>query len=141
MKEYCKARVHDPFGVGFHDCTRWAVKDGFCKQHHPDAEKERAEKSRVAYEARQKREPWYLLGEAREKLEAARKEIEWLKEIAIRAGAWQDKNGTWVYGNDKVSAFLIDSLGGPDIVVNNVSTDVAPKDRKCYAFVEKGPGR
>ena len=42
----CRASV--PFGgrsVSFRQCLRKAKKDGWCAQHHPDAEKARQEKS------------------------------------------------------------------------------------------------
>jgi len=45
-------------GLHRHRCTRKAIKDGFCKQHHPDTEKARREEAdrqqreRMAYEAR-----------------------------------------------------------------------------------------
>ena len=44
---YCKGLVHDDHGVSFHGCSRKAKKDGYCKQHHPDAVKaRRAEQER-----------------------------------------------------------------------------------------------
>ena len=48
--EQCTKRVHnDGRSVGFHRCTRKAWKDGFCKQHHPNTEKARREKSDKKY--------------------------------------------------------------------------------------------
>lgn len=50
---YCKETVH-PRGFtmarGFR-CERKAVRDGYCKQHHPDAVAERRTKSNERYEA------------------------------------------------------------------------------------------
>jgi len=48
----------------YHRCYRKAVKDGFCKQHHPDAVEARRKKSADKYEADEKKTAWYLLGEA-----------------------------------------------------------------------------
>lgn len=42
-------------GYGRHRCTREAVKDGVCKQHHPDAIWARREKSKIAAAARMQR--------------------------------------------------------------------------------------
>lgn len=47
----CKESVHDDYGVGFHRCERRAVRDGFCKQHHPDAVKARRAKSDAKWQA------------------------------------------------------------------------------------------
>ncbi len=43
----CKKRVYQ----GWHDypCSRKAIKDGYCKQHHPDSVKARQEKSDKRY--------------------------------------------------------------------------------------------
>lgn len=38
----CKARVQSRFGFGrYHQCSRQASVDGYCKTHHPDAVKKR----------------------------------------------------------------------------------------------------
>lgn len=42
-----------------HQCTRKATKDGYCKTHHPDAEKERGEKSHAKYLEKMERESQY----------------------------------------------------------------------------------
>ena len=48
----CKATVHgDSRWPSFHQCNRKRVKDGWCKQHHPDAEKAREAKSEARYQA------------------------------------------------------------------------------------------
>ncbi|MCP4410905.1 MAG: hypothetical protein GY807_24830 [Gammaproteobacteria bacterium] len=48
----CKASVaQGGMRVGFYQCSRKAVKDGWCKQHHPDTEKKRREESRAKYNA------------------------------------------------------------------------------------------
>lgn len=46
-KERCKKNVrYTAIYQGGHSkrCTRYAVKDGYCKIHHPDAEYERGKK-------------------------------------------------------------------------------------------------
>lgn len=43
----CKKKVWTgprPQGLTNHQCTRKAIKDGYCKIHHPDEIKKRAEK-------------------------------------------------------------------------------------------------
>jgi|GEM_PF-6509011 len=50
----CRER-HVPDGgrwPTFHQCTRLAVRDGYCKQHHPDAVRERRQRSHDQSEAR-----------------------------------------------------------------------------------------
>jgi len=45
VKENCKESVRHPnniYGIS-KPCKRFAVKDGFCKQHHPDEVKKREE--------------------------------------------------------------------------------------------------
>jgi hypothetical protein len=41
MSERCKARIW--IGYQSHQCSRSAVSDGYCKQHHPDTKKARSE--------------------------------------------------------------------------------------------------
>ena len=43
MSEQCKQSVWRDWSSS--NCARKAVKDGYCKQHHPDAVKERQEKA------------------------------------------------------------------------------------------------
>ena len=54
----CKASVLEP-GRGWHphQCQRKASIDGWCYQHHPNAEKERQEERRQRYLAKQKNSP------------------------------------------------------------------------------------
>ena len=37
MSDQCKERVWQPHLWGYAQCCRRAVKDGYCKQHHPEA--------------------------------------------------------------------------------------------------------
>ena len=52
---FCKERVWK----GFHTyrCARTAKKDGYCKQHHPDAVAERKAKSERLYEENLRNSP------------------------------------------------------------------------------------
>lgn len=53
----CVAQVREPGPwPRYHQCKRRAVKDGFCRLHHPDAKKARLEKQYAAYEAKRQRE-------------------------------------------------------------------------------------
>lgn len=47
-RERCKQEVPDRWTrwPSFHRCERYAVKDGYCRQHHPDTVKAREQKSR-----------------------------------------------------------------------------------------------
>ena len=50
-EERCKAKV--PNGgrsVSFHQCTRRAVKDGYCKIHHPDTERKKKAKQHTIWD-------------------------------------------------------------------------------------------
>ena len=52
--EKCKARIYHGIGFFEHHCSRRAWRDGFCKQHHPDTVKARAEKRAAKYAAKYK---------------------------------------------------------------------------------------
>lgn len=54
-----------------HKCSRAAIKDGFCKQHHPDAVKARAAEADRKYEEKRAKDP----------LRVARTEIDRQKTI------------------------------------------------------------
>lgn len=44
IEERCQAKVPGGRSVGLHRCCRRAVKDGYCKIHHPDTIKKKDEK-------------------------------------------------------------------------------------------------
>ena len=59
MKERCKKIVSsNAWHAG--PCSRYALLDGFCKQHHPEARKERAKQATERFEAKMapQREIW-----------------------------------------------------------------------------------
>lgn len=62
--EKCKVMVPDR--QAWHRecrCTRKATKDGYCKQHHPDAKAERDRISREKYEIASRRQAMGFYGE------------------------------------------------------------------------------
>jgi hypothetical protein len=67
-REHCRAHVWD--GWGHRRCLRWAWKDGYCKQHHPDSVEKRREESERRYEEKRKRDPWIRLGSRVRQLES-----------------------------------------------------------------------
>jgi len=50
MAEQCKEQMFKDWH--FHQCSRKAVKDGYCKQHHPDSVKARADAAQAKWDAR-----------------------------------------------------------------------------------------
>lgn len=59
----CKKKIYGGAWQA-HPCSRWAVKDGFCKQHHPDSVTDRRE-------ARSRK--WKAEDDARARRDGARK--------------------------------------------------------------------
>ena len=76
----CKASVpHGGRRVDFHQCLRKPVKDGWCKQHHPDTVAKRRAQSEARWEARREakraRGPFVRLGKAQEEITRLRARI------------------------------------------------------------------
>lgn len=69
--EHCKAAVsnRERWG-GSHQCARNPWKDGWCKQHHPDTEAQRAKETQERYERRQANSPSRKLADLRQEYEA-----------------------------------------------------------------------
>lgn len=65
-------------------CSRKIWKDGYCKQHHPDAVKLRQEKSSQRWEEKRKQEPWYLLREANKRIAELEAEVARLSTLNPR---------------------------------------------------------
>lgn len=57
-----------------HQCSRKPVKDGFCRQHHPDAVKIREEQSRALDQQRWENSPFMKLRRAYEEIERLKKQ-------------------------------------------------------------------
>jgi hypothetical protein len=73
---HCKQSVPAQAGWGFNQCSRKAVKDGFCKQHHPDAVKAREEASEKKWEEKHAKSPWNLLKIANERIRELEQKLE-----------------------------------------------------------------
>ncbi len=97
MNDRCREEVLDGMGFHSHQCSRKAVKDGYCKQHHPDAVKERDAKSRARWEEKRKEEPWYVLREVKEKLAAAEAEN---NDLKAKVAQWEEKARQWMLSDD-----------------------------------------
>jgi hypothetical protein len=56
--------------MGFHyqRCSRAAIRDGYCWQHHPDAVKERQDESDRRYREKQKSDPYIQCFRMRDRL-------------------------------------------------------------------------
>ncbi|MFA5387837.1 MAG: hypothetical protein WC322_05665 [Candidatus Paceibacterota bacterium] len=71
--ERCKEYVPDGGRcVTFHQCYRRAVRDGYCKQHHPEAVAERARKSDELYRKKWENDPISRLIRAKKEIERLR---------------------------------------------------------------------
>lgn len=78
--EKCKERIYPERAWKSVQCSRKAVKDGYCRQHHPDAVKARLEKSNARWEENRKKSSWYQLIEAQKRIAELTKENAELKE-------------------------------------------------------------
>jgi hypothetical protein len=85
VSEKCKATFLGDGGWHNVPCSRWAVKDGYCKQHHPDAVAARREASRKRDEERWNNSPDVRLRRAEKQLVAA--------DEIVRAVAKMDPEG------------------------------------------------
>ena len=72
----CKKRVMPNGSYRTRQCSRKAVKDGYCKQHHPDTIKARQEASTKRYEEQRAKSPWALLKRAKERIAVLELQIE-----------------------------------------------------------------
>jgi hypothetical protein len=59
-KKRCRARVSNQAFWGMSECARYAVTDGYCKQHHPDSVKARNDAARARYEEKWAKDPLVL---------------------------------------------------------------------------------
>lgn len=91
MIEKCKARVSNPgsMPVYSHQCTFNAVKDGYCKRHHPDAVKIREEKHREKFQKQFDNSPLRMLKTSAEQLEKANAKIVELEQALQKS---EDQN-------------------------------------------------
>lgn len=56
-------------------CSRKAVRDGYCKQHHPDAVAERERQREERWQKEQENSPWRALERARQEIERLRARV------------------------------------------------------------------
>jgi hypothetical protein len=83
----CKEDIWDRYTYKTYRCARNAVKDGFCKQHHPDAVKARQEKSAKLYAEKREKDPLRIaykeIDQLRAQLASAQAEkVELVKQLA-----------------------------------------------------------
>lgn len=72
----CKASVTERGHWRPHQCRRKPWKDGWCKQHHPDAEAERREQSKKRWEEKFRQDPLVKAKEEITRLKARIGELE-----------------------------------------------------------------
>lgn len=107
MSEQCKQKVYDKSGWHPYQCTRNAVQDGFCKQHHPDSVKARQDKSYAEYKARLAIDPYNLAIKRAEKAEHQRDALlRQLKETLTEAIGWYDDSCGYDEGDEIGNEFL-----------------------------------
>jgi hypothetical protein len=79
-RERCKEQVWDSGGWSKHQCSRYAVEDGYCKQHHPNAVAERKRKREEKAERDWQNSTIMRLERAREENEKLAAEIRQYRE-------------------------------------------------------------
>ena len=73
MGQKCKEKVWN--GYSSIRCSRNAVRDGFCKQHHPDAVKQRQQQQSERWERKMSNSPIARLQKRIDELEKENKEL------------------------------------------------------------------
>ncbi len=71
MKVKCEKEVW--WGWRSRQCQRNAVKDGYCRQHHPEAVKKREAESRERAKVRDRASTWYKLKQATAAIEEVKR--------------------------------------------------------------------
>lgn len=79
-KPKCKEKVYNSLGWKYFPCSRYASKDGYCKQHHPDSVRARNVERDRKCEEKRKQSSWYLLEKAKERIVELEKELNQIKE-------------------------------------------------------------
>jgi len=79
MSEQCKKKIYRDWSSS--NCSRKAVKDGYCKQHHPDTVKERQEKSNARWNAKAENSDRAKLNRALDTIEQLTKERDGLDKL------------------------------------------------------------
>ena len=78
-KKPCKTLVTSGCGFYSRGCCRYAVRDGYCKQHHPDSVMARAEKSSQKYRDDIANSTWAKLARAENRIKELEAQIAKLK--------------------------------------------------------------
>ena len=89
-RDRCKERVYGGGTWNGHRCYRSPVKDGFCKQHHPDSVKARQEKSEAAAQKKRENSP----------LGGAMRTIRELKKTTVPIDKLEELKAKWVEDQD-----------------------------------------
>ena len=76
-REYCKVKVYR--GWDSYRCRRYAVRDGFCAQHHPDAVQKRQAEAEERWEIQRRNSASYRLEEARKRIAELENELKTLR--------------------------------------------------------------
>lgn len=76
MSERCAERVAD--GWHFRHCSRKAIKDGYCKQHHPDSVKARQDKADARYEEQRANSIYTKYDKALKRIAELEQQVRWI---------------------------------------------------------------
>ena len=89
-REKCKEKVFD--GWHHHRCSRWAIKDGYCKQHHPDEVEKRQEQKEKRWKRKWGKDPLRVAFREIERLRSEKEELlEALKQVEPMASSLMDE--------------------------------------------------
>lgn len=78
MSDRCKELVPNNFSVTFRRCARKAVKDGYCKQHHPDSVKARQDKANARFEEQRANSIYTKYGNALKRIAELEQQVRWI---------------------------------------------------------------
>ena len=115
MSERCKETVYPNERYGAfhgHQCTRKAVKDGYCKIHHPDSVRKRQEISAKRYNERIEQSEYAQLKRAREEIERLTQQLEEAKRDAERLNALINNSHWTIMGSDEKGYLVWDQSDG-----------------------------
>lgn len=135
MSDKCKEEVYKSVSRRFYRCSRNAVSDGFCKQHHPETKKAHRAKADALYTAKRANNPYNIAIKRAEKTEQQRDALLLaLKEAYIHVPL----DSIECHG-DKCREPHCLSCNGEDYVKNAVSknTELVVKCRQLIADIEQ----
>ena len=79
IPENCKQWVHGPSGWGMDQCSRKHKIDGYCKQHHPDAVRQRLFESNARWRAKRARQKEQLHKQCNKRIADLEKRVQELE--------------------------------------------------------------